>query len=248
MPTAASAACVGVEQGDHGHAEQRDGAAEGLIAEAEQIGERASAARDHHHLHATHGNEVGQCAHDRRSGVAVLHWSEAPHQPPRPAASGERREDVVARLAALAGDHADRAGKHGPLEELLGLEQSLGVQLLAQPVDARQQIALAGDAHVGDGEGEAGRGGGAAGVVVATSRHHDLHALRGRCTAARDHRLPIAQPGRAGDRAGRVAQLEVHARTRWAQVHELAHDLHAGHRAELFAQRRGVLADGKRAG
>ena len=69
----------------------------------------------------------------------------------------------------------------------------------------------------------------------------------GRAAGARDHRLPVLEPGRAGDRSAGVAQLEVHARAGRAQVHELAHELHACERAQLRAQRAGVLADGKRA-
>ena len=71
-----------------------------------------------------------------------------PHQPPRPAAARERGEHVVAGLAALAGDHADRARQQRPRELLLALEQALGVELLAQALDAREQVALAGDAQV----------------------------------------------------------------------------------------------------
>ena len=68
-------------------------------------------------------------------------------------------------------------GSSGTRQELLGLEQALGVELLAQPLDPREQVALAGDAQVGDVEGE-GRGGGrAAGVVVAAAGDHHLHAL-----------------------------------------------------------------------
>ena len=95
---------VGVvaDRGDHRHPQQRDRAAEGLVAEAQQVGQRAAAAGHDHHLDLAHGGEVSQRADDRGGGVAVLHGREAPHQASRPAAAGERGEDVVARLAALA--------------------------------------------------------------------------------------------------------------------------------------------------
>ena len=129
--------------------------------------------------------------------MAVLNGSKAPHQPARPAAADERGEDVIARLAALARDHPDRAGEQRSFKALLGLEQPLGVQLLAQAVDAGQQIALAGDAHVGDREGEAGRGGGAAGVVVASAPDDDPHAVGERHPQA----VEVIAPHRAGQRA-----------------------------------------------
>ena len=96
----------------------------------------------------------------------------------------------------------------------LALEQPLGGELPAQALDPRQQVALAGDAHVVHGEAEAGRGGRAAGVVVAAAREHHLHAVLRAPPRRAHHRLPVVPPGAAGDRAGGVAQLEVHARAR----------------------------------
>ena len=65
---------------------------------------------------------------------------------------------------------------------------------------------------------------------------------------AREDRVPVLLPDRAGDRAGGVAQLEVDACARGAQVDELADELHVGERAQLPAQRGGVLADRERPG
>ena len=78
-----------------------------------------------------------------------------------------------------------------------------------------------------------GRGGGAARVVVAAAGDDHLHALARRAARARDHRLPVRRARRARDRAGGVAQLEVHARARRPQVDELADQLHARERAQL---------------
>ncbi len=199
---------------DHGHAQQRHRAAEGLVAEAQQVGERAAAARDDHDVDLAQRRQVAERAHDRRRRVSVLYGREAPHQAPRPATPGERREHVVARLAPLGRDHADRARHERAREQLLRLKQALAVELLAQPVDTRQQIALAGHAQVGDGEGEARRGGGAARVVVAAARDDDLHALARLAAGARHDRLPVGTPRGARQRPAGVAQLEVHAGAR----------------------------------
>ncbi len=233
---------------DHRQAEQCDGAAERLIGEAQQVRQRAAAARDDHRLDARDRGEVAERAHDRGCGMAILDGRERPHQPPRPAAPRERGEHVVACLAALGGDHADRARQLRAVQSPLVLEQALGVELAAQALDPREQIALAGHAQIEYREGEPRRGGRAAGVVVAAAGDDDLHALARRTAGARGHRLPVLQPGAARDRPGRVAQLEVHAGARGAQVDELAHHLHARERAQLQAQRGGVLADRKRPG
>ncbi len=242
---------VGVvaDRGDHRHPEQRDRAAEGLVAEAEQVGQGAAAAGDDRDLDLAHRGEVSQGVDDRGRRVAILHGGKAPDEPSGPAATGKRGEDVVARLAALARDHADRAGKQRQVQALLALEQPLGVERLAQAVDPREQVSLPGHAQVGYGEREAGRGGGAAGVEVAAARDHHLHALGGRLIArAREDRVPVLLPDRAWNRAGGVAQLEVDPGAGGAQVYELADELHVGERAQLPAQRGGVLPDRERPG
>ena len=78
---------------------------------------------------------------------------------PRPAAAAQPGEHVVARLAALAGDDADRARQRRARQPLLRLEQALGVQRAAQPLELGQQVALAGQPQAGDREGELRRGG-----------------------------------------------------------------------------------------
>ena len=126
----------------------RDRPAERLVAEAEQVGERAAAARDDHDIHVAQRGEVPERAGDRRRRMTVLHRRESPHEPSGPAAPAERGEHVVAGLARLARDDADRARERGERQLLLAREQALGVELLAQPVDLREQVALAGDAQV----------------------------------------------------------------------------------------------------
>ena len=142
---------VGVvaDRGDDRHAQHRHGPAQRLVAEREQVGERAAAARDDDHLDRLAGREVLQRARDRRGGVAVLHRRERPHDPPGPAAAAQPGQHVVARLAALAGDDADRARQRRARQPLLRLDQALGVQRAAQPLDLGQQVALAGQPQVG---------------------------------------------------------------------------------------------------
>ena len=88
--------------------------------------------------------------------MAILHGRKAPDQPSRPAAPGQAREDVVARLAGLACYDTDRVRQHRPGQQLLCRQQALGVKLLAQTLDAGEQITLARDSQVGDGKGEVG--------------------------------------------------------------------------------------------
>ena len=90
---------VGVvaDRGDHRHPEQRDRAAEGLVAEAEQVGQRAAAAGDDRDLDPAHGGEIPEGADDRGRRVAVLHGGEAPDEPSGPAATGS-----AARMSSRA--------------------------------------------------------------------------------------------------------------------------------------------------
>ena len=74
-------------------------------------------------------------------------------------------------------------GSGAVAQPLLGLEQALGVQRAPQPVELREQVALAGHPHVADGEGERRRRGARAGVVVAA--------------AGGDHALAVGERRRA---------------------------------------------------
>ena len=116
------------------------------------------------------GGQVLQRAGDGRRGVAVLHRGEGPHHPPGPAAAVQAGEHVVARLAALAGHHADAARQRRARQALLGLEQPLGRQRPAQDLDLGEQVALAGEAQAADGERERRRRRARARVVVRARR------------------------------------------------------------------------------
>ena len=158
----------------------------------------------------------------------------------------ERREDVVARLALLRGDHADRARQQRAGRSFCGSSRPSASSCLRRRSIRASRSPSPATRRSADGEGEARRGGGAAGVVVAAAGHDDLHALGGCATGTGDHHVPVPAPGGAGQRAGGVAQLEVDARPRGAQVDQLADDLHAREGAQLRAQRARVLAHRER--
>src|SRR5581483_1634488 len=102
---------------------------------------------------------------------------ERPHQAPGPAAAAQSSEHVVACLAPLAGDNADRARERGAEEALLALEQSFAVELAAQPLELHEQIALACHPQLGDREAEVRRRGRATRVVIAAAADDDPHAV-----------------------------------------------------------------------
>ena len=77
---------------------------------------------------------------------------ERPHEPPRPPPAVQSRQDVVAGLAALAGNDPDRAGQERALEALLIFEQPVGVEPAAQALELDKQVALAGDPQLGHRE------------------------------------------------------------------------------------------------
>ena len=240
---------VGVvaDRGDDRHAQQRHRPAQGLVAEREQVGERAAAAGDDDRLDLGHGGEVAERARDRRRRVAVLDRRERPHHPPGPAAAAQPCEDVAARLAALAGDHADAARQGRSRQALLGLEEALGRQRAAQRLELGEQVALAGRPQSADREGERRRRRARARVVVGAAGDDDLGAV-GQGARGQPERLERVAPHRAGHGALGVAQLEPHPRAPQAQAEHLAEQLDAGALSQLVAQLGRVRADRKRAG
>ena len=229
---------VGVvpDRGHDGDAQQGDGAAQRLVAEREQVGQRAAAAGDDHHLHLGDRGQLAQGGGDPRGGVAILDGRECPHEAPGPAAPAQPGDDVVAGLSPLAGDHADGARQPRALEPLLGLEQPLGVQALAQALERHQQVALARETQLGDSEAERRRGGGASRVVVAAAADHDPHPV-GECDV---ERVEVGAPHRARQRAVGVAQLEVDADSGRPQSPHLADQLHACEVLQPALELRGV--------
>src|SRR5438874_12692082 len=103
--------------------------------------------------------------------MAILHGRERPHQPSRPAAATQPGQHIVPGLAALAGHHADRPWQGCPAQALLWLEQPVGGELFAQPLELDEQVALARDSQLADDEDERRRGSCASGELVAYDRY-----------------------------------------------------------------------------
>ena len=133
-------------------------------------------------------------------------------------------------------------GSAGSGQALLRLEQALGVERLAQPLELGEQVALAGDAQPGDRERERRRRRAAAEVVVQPAGDHDLRAV-GERALAEAQRVEVGAPHRARQRAVGVAQLEVDLHPAHAQVPDLAEQLHARALAQVVAQPRRVVPD-----
>ena len=158
-------------------AQERDRAAQVLVAERPQVGERAAAPAHHRDLDLLELRQPAKRRCDPRRRAAVLHRRVRPHDRPAPAAALEASQEVLARRAPARGDDADRLRKHGAGELLLRLEEAVALELLAKRREPRQQVAVAGQAHVGRAEVERGRGVGRARVVVEPAADHDLGAV-----------------------------------------------------------------------
>ena len=201
---------VGVvaDRRDDRHAEQRHRPAQRLVAEAEEVGQRAAAARDDDDVDLAGRGEVLDGARDRAARRGDPGRARTPRRSAPPSRGGCRPgEHVVARLAALAGDDADRARQRRPGEQLLRLEEALGVERLAQPVELGEQVALAGDPQARDGERERRRRGPAADVVVQPAADDDLRAVAQRALAEAQQvevrRATSSTAARPGRRAAR---------------------------------------------
>ena len=176
-----------------------------------------------HHLHLADGQKIRQRANDRRRCVAVLHRCEGPHQA---SGLGERRQHIVAGLAALP----IVRGSSGRARRC---EQSLGVELLAQAVDAGQQDPLAGEAHVGDREGEPGEVQALPGRVEPPATTICMPSAGPAGARSSPPPSPSARRRRTRRRSSRAARSTPSA---GVQVDELADQLHA--RQGGSAQRR----------
>ena len=162
--TASSAAWVGVEQlaaatssssvrsvwwpieAITGTGEQRDRAAQHLVAEREQVGRRAAAAGDDDHVDRRRWRR-GRAAPRAIRGAAWRSCTGANAQTSRPAQPrrASAGDEVLARLAGLGADDADRARQQHARQRALAVEQAVGGERAAAPLDLREQVALAGD-------------------------------------------------------------------------------------------------------
>ena len=118
-------------------------------------------------------------------------------------------------------------GSTGRCSCFCGSNRPSAASALPQPIQLREQVALAGDAHARDLEGERRRRRAAAGVVVRAARDDDLGAVDDRVGGGPEL-LEVRAPHRARHRAVAVAQLEVDlCATAAAHVEDLAEQLHA---------------------
>src|SRR5205085_7950327 len=166
-----------------------------------------------------------------------------PPQPARPGAPPAAREHGIPGLAALTGDYADRAWEQRARERLLRLEQAVRGEPPAQTLELHEQVALAGDAQLRDGEAERGRGRRASWVVVAASADDDPKAVG----QGYPERVEIALPHRARQRPAGVAQLEVHPSPAGAKPPHLAGQLHPRELLQPPLELRGIRPDRVRA-
>ena len=206
---------------DHRQAQVGDGAAEVLVAERPQVGERAAAAADDGDVDGRDLGEAAKRAGDRAGGAAVLDRCVGPDDRPAPAAALEPGEQVGAGGRGARGDDADRLRDRGPRQGGLGLEQALGLELSPRAVELGEQVALAGEPDVGGAERERGRGGLRAGVVVGAAGDHDLGAVLERALGEPEL-VEVGVPDRARGGAVGVAELEVGRGARGAEVEDLA--------------------------
>ena len=238
---------VVADRGDHRHAQQRDRAAQGLVAEREQVGQRAAAAGDDDHVDLRARREVLQRARDRRARRGGPARARTPRRRGPPSRGGAGRPATSSRaLPDSPVDDADAARQRGPRQRLLRREQALGVQ----PRGAAARAAPAGRprrrrAAASTAKENAGRGGARARVVVAPARDDHLRAV-GQRARARAPRSPRATSSTAARRAASRSSNHTFARPGLEAEH-LAEHLHAREPAQPVAQRGRVVADRERA-
>ena len=162
---------------DHRQPQQRDGAAQRLVAERPQVGEAAAAPADDGHVNRRHRGEVAQRRRDRARRAAVLHRSVRPHDRPAPAAALEPCQQVGAGRAAARSHDADRARDRRAGQRLLVREQAVGLEHPAQCCQPGQQVAFAGQAQIRGAEAEARRRRSRAGIEIGAAGDDHLRAV-----------------------------------------------------------------------
>ena len=215
---------VVADRGDHRHAQQRDRPAQRLVAEREQVGQRAAAARDDDHLDLRAGRQILQRAADRRRRVAIRTGAK-PHtiRPAQP----RRRRPARTSSRALPDSPVTtpmQRGRPGRGSAFCGAKRPSASQPPPQLLELGQQVALAGHAQPRDRERERRRGGARA-RGSSRSRRRRRPARRRR--APQPQLLEVLAPHRARQRARGVAQLEPDLRPPGLEAEHLAEDLDA---------------------
>ncbi|CKR73746.1 Uncharacterised protein [Mycobacterium tuberculosis] len=195
---------------DHGRTAGRDRAAQRLVRKRQQVLDGAAAPGQHDHVDVRVSIELAQRLDDLADGVGALHGDVADGETCRwPARRGHRR-NVTFGGTRTAGDQTDHVGqvRDRPLEA--GVEEPLGVQQPAQPVDACQQLADADSANLAEPQGECAT----SGVERGLAADHYLNAF-GQLHRRGQHQV-------AGTRHGqrhvgrRIAQYHEHRLGVWA--------------------------------
>jgi len=135
---------------DDGGGARRDRAAQRLVGERQQVLDAAATAGDDDHVDGGVAIQLAQCLDDLWNGIWALHDGVAHLEPGRgPAPAGDGHHVTLCGRGA-AGDQPNDAGQERdrPLEPRI--EQPFGVQQLAQPFDAGQQLADADRANLAD--------------------------------------------------------------------------------------------------
>ena len=228
--TASSAAWVGVEQlaaatssssvrsvwwpieAITGTAQQRDGAAERLVGEREQVGRRAAAAGHHDHLDRAAGGQLAQRGADPRRRVAVLDRRERPDDAAPPSRAGRARRagprgpcrvsaqtTPIVRGSSARGSARWRSSR--PSAASARRRCSIWASRSPSPATRRSL----------DREAERGRGARAARVVVAAAGDDHLGAVAQRARSARRAAPSRRATSRRGSRRRRRAARSTRA-------------------------------------
>jgi hypothetical protein len=125
----------------HRGAAVRDSPAQRLVGEREQVFDAAATAGQHDHLDLRVPVQRGERVDELRHGQRTLGGGVLDPEPHRGPARGRVGHDVVLGGRGPSGDQADAAGQERKPPLARRVEQALGRQQLAQPLDAGQQLA-----------------------------------------------------------------------------------------------------------
>ena len=142
---------------------------------------------------STSSQAARSCSARVIAGAAWRSWTGANAHTSRPAQPRRRRPASTSSRALPPSPVTTpmHARQRRARQALLRLEQPLGGERAAQPLELGEQVALAGDAQLGDREGERRRGRARAGVEVAAAGGDD-DARRRRASRGRARPSPCA--------------------------------------------------------
>ncbi len=190
---------------DHRGAAGGDGAAQRLVGERQQVLDAAAAAGQHDHVDRRVAVERAERVDDLRHGQRALDGGVLDPEPHRRPAGRRVRHDVVLGGRRPAGDQPDAVGQERQPPLAGGVEQALGGQQLAQPLDAGQQLADADRADLVDAQARACRGRGRTTACRARSPGCPRRPPARRRAPARSGAVSCSDTSAAGSRSTRNA-------------------------------------------